>query len=291
MSRALILTLLSFSLFACNNSGEQPVPTTYSTVRPEGTVVPLVLAVHPLYNPRRLEAVYGPLISQLSASTGRPFRLEASRSYAAFEEKLAHREFEFALPNPYQTLHAREYGYTVFAKEADDSRFRGLFLARKGDGPTTLEEVRGKKVAFPAPTALAAAMLPQLFLARAGLKAGRDYEPVYVGSQESSIMSVATGDVALGVTWPPPWEALTAERPELATQLEVRWETASLVNNSVMARDDVDPALVAQVRDALLAFSPDHPGPERRFVAADDATYEPVMVFLEAYTHEVGPPP
>lgn len=272
---------------------------SYATSPPPGTPRELVFGVHPLHNPRRLEVVFGPLVDELARATGRPFRLEASRSYASFEDKLARRAFDFALPNPYQTVQQREHGYHVLAKQGDDARFRGLLIARKADGPRALADVKGHTVSFPAPTALAAAMMPQLFLAqRAGLKPDRDYTALYVGSQESSLMSVLRGEVVLGVTWPPPWDAFRREHPAEADQLEVRWETPALINNSVVARDDVPAELIHQVRDALVARSSTEAGRAvlarldvSTFEPADDATYAPVERLMEAYAQEVGPLP
>ena len=67
----------------------------------------------------------------------------------------------------------------------------------------------------------------------------RDIENRYVGSQESSIMNAYLGQTAAGATWPPPWRAFQKEHPREAAELKVIWETESLVNNSVMVRDDV----------------------------------------------------
>ena len=283
---------------ACSESSPSASAPSYSTTLPADAKREVVVGVHPLHNPRRLEAVFGPLMARLTQATGRPFRLEASRSYGAFEEKLARRAFDFALPNPYQTLRARPHGYAVFAKEGDDGRFHGLLLVRRADGPRALTEVRGKTIAFPAPTALAAAMMPQLLLARAGLRPGREYTPQYVGSQESSIASVVRGEVAMAATWPPPWEAFVAQRPELAAQLEVLAETPSLINNSVMARDDEPEVLVRQVRESLVTLTLDDEGRAilarigvSQFEPASDETYAVVEQFLKQYELEVGPLP
>lgn len=253
--------------------------------------------VHPLHNPRRLFEVYGPLLDYLSRTIPiANFRLEASRDYAEYDRKLRERHFDFALPNPYQTLKALERGYRVFAKMGDDHNFRGIILIRKDSGIQRVTDLRGKAVSYPAPTALAATMLPQHYLHTHGLDINQDIENRYVGSQESSILNVYQGHTAAGATWPPPWQALVRERPELAEALEVKWQTESLPNNSLVARDDVPEAVVTALRTELLRLQ-EHPEgqallarlPLSRFEAADDMTYQPVRTFIQNFSATVRP--
>lgn len=253
--------------------------------------------VHPLHNPKRLFEVYGPLLDYLSQHVpGATFRLEASRDYADYNKKLEERHFHLALPNPYQTLKAIERGYRVFAKMGDDHNFRGILLVRKDSGIERVSDLRGKAVSYPAPTALAATMLPQYYLQTHGLDINRDIENRYVGSQESSILNVYQGKTAAGATWPPPWQALARERPELATALEVKWQTQSLPNNSLMARDDMPAEVINALTTALLSLQ-DHPEgqallarlPLSRFEAANNDTYQPVRDFMRQFSQLVRP--
>jgi phosphonate transport system substrate-binding protein len=278
----------------CGRRPQGSTEPVYATAPPPGVTEPYVIGVHPLHNPRRLDAVFGPLVEHLSRVTGRPFRLEASRSYEAFEEKLRRRTLAFALPNPYETVRCTAAGYHVLAKLGDDAGFHGILLVRGDAGIETVADLRGKKIAFPAPTALAATMLPQMFLHEHGLEIGRDYQAVYVGSQDSSIMSVYRGEVTAAATWPPPWQSLSKERPELARALVVRWTTDSLPNNGFVVRDDVPLDVARAVQAELIRPHADASGrylPAEtelgRFVAADATTYAPVRAFLQRFAERV----
>lgn len=266
--------------------------------RTSTVVEALTFAIHPLHNPVRLYSLFQPLAERVEQRCGFTLRVEASRSYGAFEAKLATRRPYLALPNPYQLVAARRAGYRVIAKQADDARFRGLLITRVDAELSDVRQLRGSTIAFPARTALAATMMPQLFLAERGLLAERDYRPLFVGSQESVISSVLFRRVAVGATWPVPWDAYRREQPAAAAALRVAWETPSLVSNAVVARADVPDARAECVRASLLGLSGDEAG--RRllarvgvsaFEAADDTTYAPVDTFLEAYVRTVGPLP
>ena len=95
----------------------------------------------------------------------------------------------------------------------NDEMFRGIILVRKDSGIRKVTDLKGKKVSYPAPTALAATMMPQYYLHTHGIDVNRDIENLYVGSQESSIMNVLRGHVAAGATWSVPWKIFQQENP------------------------------------------------------------------------------
>jgi phosphonate transport system substrate-binding protein len=90
------------------------------------------------------------------------------------------------------------------ARWVDDEMFRGIILVRKDSGIHKVTDLKGKKVSYPALTALAATMMPHYYLHTHGIDVNRDIENLYVGSQESSIMNVLRGHVAAGATGPVP---------------------------------------------------------------------------------------
>jgi phosphonate transport system substrate-binding protein len=263
--------------------------------QPAARMTEYVFAVHPLHNPERLFAVYGPIVEHLNVNIpGIRFRLEASRDYAEFEKKLYARKFQFALPNPYQTVKALDRGYRVFGKMGDDENFRGIILVRRDSGIRSVADLKGKSVSYPAPTALAATMMPQYYLHTHGLDVNRDIKNVYVGSQESSIMNVYLGNVAAAATWPVPWQIFVKEQPAKARELEIKWQTETLPNNSLMARDDVPQQLVEKVAGLLFSLPATPAGrrmleriPLTRFEPATGAVYEPVRAYVKRFNAEV----
>jgi phosphonate transport system substrate-binding protein len=281
---------------ACQEHNELDYAPAFSD-RPPATRTIYLFGVHPLHNPARLFEVYQPLMDYLAQQMpGAYFKLEASRNYAAYEEKLYAGHFHFALPNPYQTVTATGHGYRIFGKMGDDENFRGIILARKDRGLREVADLKGQAVSYPAPTALAATMLPQWYLHSHGLDILKDLDNRYVGSQESSIMNVYLGQVAAGATWPPPWRAFAKERPEVAAALEIKWQTETLPNNGLVARQDVPEAVVEKVGELLFSLHTHAPGRVilapmelSRFEPADDATYQPVRDFLARFEQEVRP--
>lgn len=291
---AITLTLLLSLLAGCKQPPEPSGPIYAAAPKTNGT--PLYhFAVHPLHNPHLLAQAYQPLIDYLNRNIpGTRFELEASRDYASYEVKLRARQPEFLLPNPWQSLQAMKVGYHVIAMAGDAADFKGLFIARKDSTLQTPADLKGKIVAYPAPTALAACIMPQWYLHQHGIDVNREIENRYVGSQESSIMNAWLGKAAVGATWPPPWRAFQKEHPREAAELQVIWETPSLLNNTVMARDDVPTALRDRVRALLIGLHQTDEGQAilggmeiSRFLAAEDASYAPVRDFVAHFEREV----
>lgn len=254
-------------------------------------------AVHPLHNPLYLAEVYQPLMDHLNQLFGEErFVLEASKDYAQFEAKLRARSVAIALPNPWQALLAIEAGYRVIAMAGDADDFRGLIIVRRDSPLRQPTDLRGRAVAYPSPTAVAACLMPQWFLHQAGVDVVREIDNRYVVSQESSILAAYHGDVAAAATWPPPWRAFQRTHPRQAAELRVAWQTPPLVNNAVVVRDDVAPALADWLRAALLDLGRSHEGQRllarvetAAFHAADDRSYEPVREFVARFEREVRP--
>lgn len=272
-------------------------PLQYS-VAPTAAEPPIYrLAVHPLHNPAKLSEAYQPLVDHLNSQlTDARIELEASRDYQAFEQKYAAREPAFLLPNPWQTLQAMKAGYRVVAMAGDAEDFKGIFIVRKDSALKTPADLKGKAVSYPSHTALAACIMPQYFLHVRGIDVNRDIQNLYVGSQESSIMNVYLGKVAAGATWPPPWRMFQQDHPQEAAQLKVIWETPPLLNNSVMVRDDVPPAVSRKFAQEILDLAASPQGREilagmstARFHAATDASYDKVRDYVANFEKQVRP--
>lgn len=293
----LLLLLALLALSACQQDNEVDYQPTIAQSDGEESDKLYIFSIHPLHNPTRLHEIFGPMMDYLTRNIeDASFKLEASRNYASYDKKLYAGKAEFSLPNPFQTIKSLQHGYRIFGKMGDDDNFRGIILVRRDSGIEKVSQLKGKAISYPAPTALAATMLPQYYLHTHGLDVTKDVETHYVGSQESSIMNVFLGNTAAGATWPPPWRALVKERPELEQALEVKWQTQSLPNNGLVARKDVDPALVRKVADLLFNLHRHKEGKEMlermglsRFEPANAATYRPVVDFIHKFEKTVRP--
>lgn len=297
--KKIFLVFLSFifiSLNGCSDSSNATPKLQYADTPPILENV-YIFGVHPLHNPKRLFEIYQPMVDYINARLeGGQLRLEASRNYRAYNEKLFHGHFDFALPNPYQTVASLKHGYSVFGKMADDENFRGIILVRKDSSIRKVSDLKGKSVSYPAPTALAATIMPQWYLHEHGLNINQDITNHYVGSQESSIMNVYLGKTDVASTWPPPWQAFIKERPEVAEKVMVKWETPHLVNNGLVVKESVPENILQQVGDIIFHLQDTPEGQTilssmelSHYEPATNTTYQPVETFLAEFEKDVRP--
>jgi ABC-type phosphate/phosphonate transport system, periplasmic component len=289
------LVLLCLALAACEDA-DKPYEPSYAN-EPQAPVTQYIFAPHPLMNAQKLAEVYGALVDRINARLEPEhirLKLEASLTYAAFNEKLAARKVHFALPNPYQTLLALEHGYVVFGKMDNDEDFRGVILVRRDSKAARVQDLRGATISFAAPTALAATMMPELYFAEHGLVRGKDYTQLFAGTHDSAMLNVCFGASAAACTSPRAWRLFQKERPERARLLAPRWQTPSLPNNGLVALADLPAHVRLKVAQAFFQLG-ENPGDRLlldqagvgRFEPADNAAYAPVQDFVQRYTGAV----
>ncbi len=288
--------LLAVLLVACEPAPPQQ-PLHYGGAPNPAAAPTYRFAVYPLHNPQLLVAAYQPLVDLLNTQvTDARLELEASRDYQTFEAKYQARAPGFLLLNPWQTLQARKLGYRVIAMTGDAQDFKGLIIVRKDSGIQSPADLKGKRVCYPSPSAVAAAVMPQYFLHQHGIDVQRDLKNVYVGSQESSIMNVYLGHADAGATWTLPWRLFQKNHPQEAAALKTAWHTGALRNNAVMVRNDVPAPLVDTVQATLLGLTHTAAGQAilggmatARFTAADDASYDEAERFFRQFERQVRP--
>ncbi len=293
-----LFPFLLTNLTGCSKKTIKDYSPTYGEMQAvHAKKIEYIFAVHPLHNPDRFFEIYQPLINYINTqATDFSLKLESSKDYQSFEQKLYNRKFHFALPNPYQSVTATKYGYTVFGKMGDDKNFKGIILARKDSHIKKVSDLRGALISFPSATALAAAMMPKYLLKQMGLNVERDAICRYVGSQESSIMNVYLGKTKAGCTWPPPWEMLSKRHPEIDSALEIVWMTEPLINNGLIVRNDIPHEHLEKVSSIIFDLQNNTKGKTilkrmglSRFEKIENKKYvEIVTAFLNKYKQQFG---
>lgn len=296
MVRAMLTLTAMLILTNCSDSGPPKYQPTYSETPPANSTV-YIFSPHPMLNPQKLAEIYGAIIDQLNehlAADHITLKLEVSRNYADFEEKLQHRQMHFALPNPYETVLAQDWGYMIFGKM--DSQFQGVILMRKDSPITNVQGLKGSTVSFAAFTALAGTMMPELFLQEHGVNPKVDITQAFVGTHDSAIMNVFIGNAVAACSSLRAWQVFQHDHPDQAHLLEVRWRTDILPNNGLVARNDLPEDVQRKVAQAFFQLS-EKPESQRilnaagtsGFVPADNATYAPVYDFIKRYERTIRP--
>ena len=116
MPRIVVFLIVLF-VSACGQSEQERYQLTVAQNNNQHEIKEYVVGIHPLHNPKRLIAVYGPIIEHINLNIPHVhFKVEASRNYEEFDKKLYSGHFDFAMPNPYQSVMSLGHGYRIFGK-------------------------------------------------------------------------------------------------------------------------------------------------------------------------------
>jgi phosphonate transport system substrate-binding protein len=201
----------------------------------------------------KLAQTWAPVLAYLSNRTGYAIRFDTAKDIPTFEQRLAAGEYDIAYMNPYHyTVFSRQPGYRALARESN-TLIKGLVVVRKDSPYQKPEDLAGKTLAFPAPAAFAATVLPLADFARQGISV----KPRYVASHESVYLNVAQGlfPAGGGVV-----RTLEAMPPAIRDQLRILWTSHGYTPHAVAVHPRLAKATVDRLATALVGMADDDHG-------------------------------
>lgn len=183
---------------------------------------------------------WGPLLTTLSEHSGVNLRFATAADIPVFEQRVAQASYDFAYMNPYHFVTFNKTpGYEAMGR-AKDRYIRGILVVRKDDPITSVKNLAGSELAFPAPLAFAATLLPQAYLRQTRI----EFHPNYVSSHDSVYRAVAKGLYAAGGGI---LRTFGTVAPGIRDQLRVLWTSEKFTPHAFASR----PGLPQQVRDRV----------------------------------------
>jgi phosphonate transport system substrate-binding protein len=217
------------------------------------------VGVVPQFDVRSLYAIWQPILGYLSEVTDIQLKLKGAPSIPKFENSFSAGEYDLAYMNPYHLLVAHKaQGYEPLVRDVGRQLY-GIIVVAKDSPIEKIEDLAGKVIAFPAPNALGAALIPRAEFAR---KFKIEIDPRYVLSHSSVYLNVALGqaDAGGGVQ-----KTLEQQKPAVRNKLRVLYETSKVAPHPIAIHPRVPSADREKLRAAFLAFGATETG--RRFLA------------------------
>ncbi len=256
---------------------------------------PLHLVLTPSQKPTDLLATGEEFGKTLAKLLGTPVRVTVASDYAAVIEALRNRTADLAFVHPVgYVLANREARATIVAKNLwhGKATFTARFWVRKESGLKSLEELRGRTIAFVDPASSSGYIYPMVLLMQRGLVRNRDpktffREVVFAGSHDAGMRALLNGHVDALASFDLAREQYLKDPAE---RERIAWvaETPEIPEAGLAAREGLDPATVARVRAALLQLrGPAYAALLKRFydidgfAPADDREYDPVRAAMD----------
>mgnify|MGYP001823989483 FL=1 len=206
----------------------------------------LSVGVVPQFDARHITRVWQPILEEISRLSGIALELQTSSSIPEFEQQFASGAYDFAYMNPYHAILAHQkQGYEPVVRDAGRS-LHGIIVVRKDSALTSVEQLDGETVAFPAPNALGASLIPRAEFAS---KFGIDINENYVKSHSSVYLNVLLGKAAAGGGVQ---KTLSQQPEEVRAQLRVLYETIGVAPHPLTAHNRVDTHTRDRIREAFL---------------------------------------
>jgi phosphonate transport system substrate-binding protein len=205
----------------------------------------LTFGVVPQQSAGKLARNWGPILKHIEAETGIKLRFATAPSIPEFERRLAKGEYDLSYMNPYHyTVFHEAPGYQAFAK-AKGKQIKGIVVVHKDSEIQDLRELDGSVMAFPAPAAFAASVLPRAYLANEEI----NVEPKYVSSHDSVYISVARGlyPAGGGII-----RTLNSIDPGIRNELRVLWTTNPFTSHALASHPRVSPEAVGAIQAAMV---------------------------------------
>nr|WP_245635060.1 phosphate/phosphite/phosphonate ABC transporter substrate-binding protein [Marinobacterium profundum] len=202
----------------------------------------LMFGVVPQQSAYKLARIWLPLLAEVSKRSGVEIIFATAPDIPTFEQRVREGVYDLAYMNPYHyTVYHQSNGYEALVRARDQS-IRGIFVVRKDSPLQSLEDLNLADLAYPAPAAFAATILPQATLAGLGVES----RPFYVLSHDAVYRGVAAGRFVAGGGIQRTFNSL---EPEVRDQLRVLWTSPGYTPHPIAAH----PRVTDEVRQRLLA--------------------------------------
>jgi len=248
------------------------------------------VAFTPSRDPTLLQEVAGEFAELFGKLSGFPVKAVVASDYAGVVEALRSRFVDIAFVHSVGYVYAsREAGCRILAKATrrGAATYTARIFVRQGSGIRTLEELRGKRIAFVDPTSTSGYIYPMVLLIKAGLVQNRDpktffREALFAGAHDAALLALLNGTVDAAAVFDDAPQRLLPDKVRAAELLVVA-ESAPIPNDGVCARQGLEADLVERLTQALLSLNrPEHREILRRLynidglVPARDQDYDPV---------------
>lgn len=209
--------------------------------------------VVPQFTASKIYSTWAPLLQRVGKEAGLCFELRVAPNIPEFEQTLLKGEAQFAYVNPYHAVLAQQK--RKFQPLLADSQelLSGIVVVRRDNPIQSIEGLKGKQVAFPAPNAFAASLLIRAELAKKNI----DIQPVFVKTHSNVYRAVIAQDMVAGGGVN---NTLATETPEVQSQLRVLYASQAYTPHPVITHPSVAPAAREQFLNAVLKIARDAEG-------------------------------
>jgi phosphonate transport system substrate-binding protein len=207
--------------------------------------------------PTELQRKFAPLGKYLEARTGMRVQFTPVTDYAATVDGLAARKLDMVWYGGFTFIQAwlRTNRTAIpLVQRVEDEQFRSVFITR-AEGPIrSVADLKGRTFAFGSVSSTSGHLMPRFYLREQGIDPDKDMRVAFSGAHDATAFQVQGGKVDAGALNISVWNKMVEEKKIDAAALRVFYTTPPYYDYNWTVRGDLDPALIAKLRDAFLAL-------------------------------------
>lgn len=285
------LLLLGMLCAGCSNKGP-------SDSGPQ----PLRVGVIPFEQPDKIKESYQLFASYLgSKAGGRSGEVFVTPDYSGVLQALKSDQIDCAYLNP--------LSYVLAAKEFKGSpeqlvplampyfhgspTYRGIVFVRKDSGIENVRDFKGKRFAFGDTTSTSGYLYPAGMMVEAGINPTTDVKPANI-TGPAGVFAVLNHQADGGATFEGGIELALKNRSD-RDQIKIIATTDPIPNGMFVARGNLNPATIAELRQALVDINTDPDGKAAlkameydKWIPADDSVFNSVRSKITALKLQIG---
>jgi phosphonate transport system substrate-binding protein len=220
----------------------------------------LIFSYTPVEDPAVYSKVWDGFIQHLEKITGKKVQFFPVQSNAAqLEAMRAGRLHVSGFNTGSNPLAVNCAGFVPFAMMASRDNAYGYemeIITSPGSGVTKVEDIKGKKMAFTSQTSNSGFKAPSALLKQKfGLEAGRDFEPVFSGKHDNSIMGVANKDYPAAAIANSVMQRMMARGVVRKDQVASIYKSQTFPTTGYGYVYNLKPELAAKVKEAFFTFN------------------------------------
>ncbi|WP_136067795.1 phosphate/phosphite/phosphonate ABC transporter substrate-binding protein [Modicisalibacter radicis] len=218
----------------------------------------LVFAYTPVEDPAIYADIWEPFIEHLSEATGKDVRFFAVQSNSAEIEAMRSNRIHIAGfstgPTPFAVNLAGAVPFAIMGSEEGEFGYTLQVYTRKDSGIDTLQDLKGKRVAHTSPTSNSGNQAPRALFPKEGVVPGEDYEVVYSGSHDQSMLGVVAGDYDAAPVASEVVDRMAERDLYDPEEVKIIFESKRFPTTSYTHAHNLDPELAEKIKQAFLSF-------------------------------------
>ena len=218
---------------------------------------PLRVSAIPDEAPTELIRKFKPLGKYLEKKLGRQVKFIPVTDYAATVEGLAAKRIDLVWFGGFTFVQARRRTGTAIplVQREEDSHFHCKIIVPASSKAKTLADLKGGTFAFGSVSSTSGHLMPRYFLMKNGIDPAKDFSRVsFSGAHDATAKWVEAGKVDAGAVNESVLQDLIDQHKLDPSKIRVIWTTPDFYDYNWTVRGDLDPKLIAAIKDAFLSL-------------------------------------